>query len=165
MIVLGIDCGLATTGWGVLNSRGGNRSPLMVEYGTIKTEAGNRVEDRIGKIYDETTSIIKKHKPHCVAIESLFYFKNQKTVMSVGQARGVVILAASKNHLETYDYTPLQVKQAVTGYGKATKEQIQKMIKVILNLKEIPKPDDAADALAVSYCHISSNPKLAKVDS
>lgn len=160
MNVLGIDCGLAITGWGVLQRGGNNGTPKVLGYGAIRTKAGRKLADRIKDIYDETADIIDKYKPDLVAIESIFYFKNQKTIMTVGQARGVIMLAASKRGLETVDYTPLQVKQAITGYGKASKSQVQKMIKILLKLDEIPRPDDVADALAVSYCHLNTNNRV-----
>jgi crossover junction endodeoxyribonuclease RuvC len=114
------------------------------------------MSERLKKLFEEIVKIIKMYKPNCVAIESLFFFNNQKTVISVGQARGVLILAAAQKNLPIFDYTPLQVKQAVSGYGKASKVQVQKMVKLILNLEELPKPDDAADALAISICHLNT---------
>lgn len=159
MRTLGIDCGFAITGWSVVEKKNGNMSGgafKVIEYGVIRTEACHSTTRRLEEIYDGLVNIIRKLKPDIVAVESLFYFKNQKTVMSVGQARGVVILAAKKEGKDVFDYTPLQVKQAVVGYGKATKEQVQRMVKIILNLNEIPKPDDAADALAIAICHLNT---------
>lgn len=154
MLALGIDCGLAITGWSIVRKKGNSFSVLG--YGVIRTKAGESLPKRIKKLYDEITDKLVEYKPETVAIESLFYFKNQKTVMSVGQARGVVVLSAAEKGLEVYDYTPLQVKQAVTGYGKAAKDQVQQMVKRMLGLKKLPKPDDAADALAVAVCHLNS---------
>lgn len=158
MKVIGIDCGLAITGWAVLekNSNMLNKCPRVINYGVIRTEAGMKNGERLSKLYDDLASLIKKYKPDAAAIEDLFYFKNQKTVIKVGQARGVTILAAQKLKLDIFDYTPLQVKQAVCGYGRATKDQVQRMVKAILRLEKIPKPDDAADALAIAICHANS---------
>jgi crossover junction endodeoxyribonuclease RuvC len=159
MRVLGIDCGTAITGWAVLE-RSQQRSDNSINtlgYGVIRTEARREMSDRLNKLYEELSEIIQDYKPDCAAIESLFYFKNQKTVMSVGQARGVSILAAARKGLGVYNYTPLQVKQAVSGYGKAAKSQIQRMVKILLSLKELPRPDDAADALAIAICHINTS--------
>ncbi|MBU0975933.1 MAG: crossover junction endodeoxyribonuclease RuvC [Patescibacteria group bacterium] len=156
--VLGVDCGLATTGWSVVSKRK-NRF-CVLGYGVIKTKSKEELGVRMQKIYKSLRSVIGEFKPKSAGVESLFYFKNKKTVMTVGQARGVILLAVADEKLRVYDYTPLQVKQAVTGYGKATKNQVQLMVKTILGLKESPKPDDAADALAVAICHLNSNLKL-----
>jgi crossover junction endodeoxyribonuclease RuvC len=158
MKVLGIDCGLAITGWAILEKDSNllNKCAKVIGYGVIRTKAGMKNEDRLSKLYDDLQELIEEHKPDSAAIEDLFYFKNQKTVIKVGQARGVTILAAAQENLEIFDYTPLQVKQAVCGYGRATKDQVQKMVKAILHLKKIPKPDDAADALAIGICHVNS---------
>lgn len=158
MRVIGIDCGTAITGWAVLESNGkmSKNRLKVVGYGVIRTDPKQDMGQRLVILYEELFSIIKEHKPTSAGIESLFYFKNQKTVMSVGQSRGVIMLAVVKNGLKPYDYTPLQVKQAITGYGKATKDQIQKMVKAILKLEEIPRPDDAADALAIAICHLNT---------
>ncbi|MBN2015721.1 crossover junction endodeoxyribonuclease RuvC [Candidatus Dojkabacteria bacterium] len=158
MRVLGIDCGIAITGWAVLERLDGigNKAPDIIDYGVIRTDSGQVMSHRLSKLYEEVIGKINLYKPESAAIESLFYFRNQKTVMSVGQARGVIILACAHKDLPTHDYTPLQVKQAVVGYGKAEKKQVQRMIKLILKLEETPKPDDAADALAVALCHLNS---------
>ncbi len=112
--------------------------------------------DRLNKIFKKTEKIIKKHKPDTMVCEQLFFFKNVKTVITVAQARGVLIVAGRKNMISVFEYTPLQIKQALTGYGRADKEQMQKMVKILLNLDKIPQPDDAADALAVAICHANS---------
>jgi len=157
MRVLGIDPGTAITGWGIVEpGPNGKNSLKAVDYGVIRTSAGLDMPVRLKDLYDELMGIIAKYKPEQVGIEDLFFFKNQKTVIKVGQARGVAILTGVNNDLPVFDYTPLQVKQAVTGYGRAEKKQMQKMVKLILGLKELPKPDDAADALAVAVCHINS---------
>ena len=161
IIILGIDPGLADTGYGVLIK---DRELKHLAHGTIKTKAGLPLEERLEIIYRELKKIIKKYSPSVLAAENLFFCKNVKTAFLVGQARGVVLLTASQNRLDFYEFTPLQVKQAVVGYGQATKQQVQKMVKLILNLKEIPKPDDAADALAIGICCANSlnNQKLCK---
>lgn len=155
MIILGIDPGFAIVGYSVVECKGNNCRPL--EYGAITTKANTLFPDRIKIIYDELIDIIDKYKPDELAIEELFFNKNVKTAIKVGQARGVQILAAINRGLDVYEYTPLQIKQATVGYGRAEKHQVQEMVKVLLNLKEIPKPDDVADALAVAICHCSSS--------
>ncbi len=152
MIILGIDPGVATTGYGVIQT-GRNGKMKAIDYDCIKTEAGNNLSDRLKNIYKEVTEIIKKHKPHEIVVEEVFFCRNTKTALSVGQARGVILLAGSNNKKRVFEYTPLQVKQFITGYGMSEKKKIQKEIQKILDLKEIPKSDDAADALAVAVCH------------
>ncbi len=154
MVILGIDPGIALTGYSLVKCEGNKFTPL--EYGCITTGSELAVPERLTIIYDELEDLIDKYKPTDVAIEELFFNKNVKTAITVGQARGVQILAAVRNGLNVYEYTPLQVKQAVVGYGRAEKRQVQEMVKILLNLKEIPKPDDAADALAIALCHGSS---------
>ncbi|MDD3190634.1 MAG: crossover junction endodeoxyribonuclease RuvC [Candidatus Pacebacteria bacterium] len=154
MIILGIDPGTATTGYGVLESIGGNLK--MVENGCILTDKGLEMPERLNILGKEIRVLVKKFRPDAMAIEELFYFKNKKTVISVGQARGVAVFVGENEGVEMHEYTPLQVKQAVTGYGRADKKQVQSMVKNILKLKEVPKPDDAADALAVAICCASS---------
>lgn len=150
MIILGIDPGTATTGYGVIESNGSK--VRMIDYGCIETKAKIPLAERLEIIHKELVKLIKKHKPKKIAVEELFFFKNAKTVISVSHSRGVVLLASKMNKLEIYEYTPLEVKMALTGYGKADKLQIQKMVKLILALDSIPKPDDAADALAIALC-------------
>ncbi len=154
MIILGIDPGLAIVGYGVIELLG-NRHTVL-DYGTIITDKDMYIPDRLKLIYDQLSLIINKYKPEDVAMEELFFNKNVKTAIKVGQARGAAILAAKNMGLNIFEYTPLQVKQAVVGYGRAEKKQVQEMVKILLNLKEIPKPDDAADALAIAICHGSS---------
>lgn len=157
MRTVGIDVGTAITGWSVIEKNPKQPSKMRINgYGAIKTKANQPMPLRLQIIYEELQKIIDEYKPTQMAVEDLFFFKNQKTVIKVGQARGVIIVAGVNAGLEVFDYTPLQVKQAVTGYGRATKKQIQQMVKAILNLKEIPKPDDVADAIAVAICHLSS---------
>jgi crossover junction endodeoxyribonuclease RuvC len=149
--ILGIDPGTGILGWGLIEKNSGKIKPLR--YGCVITEANSPLPERLLKIYQSLCDIIKKNKPDCIAIEDLFFFKNQKTVMSVAQARGGAIIAAMSNGLAVYEYTPLQVKQALTGYGRADKKQMQEMVRITCSLKERPKPDDAADALGVAICH------------
>lgn len=150
MIILGIDPGTAITGYGFIETEKGTLK--IIDYGCVFTPAKTDNSKRIASIAEKLTALIKKHQPQNIAIEQLFFFKNAKTAISVSEARGAVLLIANQLRLEIHEYTPLQVKQAITGYGKAEKIQIQKMVKVILQLKEMPKPDDAADALAVAIC-------------
>lgn len=151
MRVLGIDPGLAIVGYSIIETDANKIK--MLEYGCIKTEAEISTPDRLNIIFNRLNEIIKQYNPEDMAIEELFYNKNVKTVISIGQARGVEVLSGISNGLQIYEYTPLQIKQAVVGYGRAEKKQIQNMVKFILGLNEIPKPDDAADALAVAICH------------
>ncbi|MCK5412847.1 MAG: crossover junction endodeoxyribonuclease RuvC [Candidatus Pacebacteria bacterium] len=154
MIILGIDPGTATTGFGVLKSQ--NNKLEVLDVGCILTDKNLDMPERLDLIAKELKNIIKKYKPQIMAVEELFYFKNKKTVITVAQARGVILFVGKNQGLEICEYTPLQVKQAVVGYGRAEKKQVQQMVKSILDLKEIPKPDDAADALAVAVCCESS---------
>ena len=151
MIILGIDPGIAIVGYGIIEVRGNNYK--AIDYGCITTDSKQLFPDRLKLVYDELTNIINKFKPDDYAVEELFFNKNVKTAIKVGQARGVEILAAVNLGLPVFEYTPLQIKQAVVGYGRAEKHQVQEMVKLLLNLKEIPKPDDVADALAIALCH------------
>jgi crossover junction endodeoxyribonuclease RuvC len=155
MRILGIDPGLAIVGYGIVDYY--RNSFRTVAYGAIETPAGIDVELRIEKIYDTLMEIIDKYSPTDMAIEELFFNTNAKTAILVGQARGVAILACVKGGLEIEEYTPLQIKQALTGNGRAEKKQVQFMVKNILGLDAIPKPDDAADALAVALTHMQTN--------
>ena len=155
--LLGIDVGTAITGWAVMEKDVKARNGIrLIDYGVIRTAAGEEMPRRLADIYEGMLEVIDKFSPGMMAIESLFYFKNQTTVMTVSQARGVMLLAAQQRALRIFEYTPLQVKSAVTGYGRAEKKQVQIMVKSILGLKEIPKPDDAADAVAIGICHLNS---------
>jgi len=155
MIVLGIDPGTAITGYGVVKDAPDGRL-YDICYGVIRTTPKTPFQFRLKKIHEEIASIIKQHKPQVMAVEELFFGKNVSSALSVGQARGVVILTAIQADLDLCEYTPMQVKEAVTGYGRADKMQIQQMVKVLLGLSEIPKPDDAADGLAIAICHLYS---------
>ncbi|WP_438351854.1 crossover junction endodeoxyribonuclease RuvC [Paenibacillus sp. FA6] len=155
MRILGIDPGIAIVGFGFVDKVGSKVIP--VQYGCIQTEAHTPEEDRLLHVYEGMVQLIDKYKPDAVAFEKLFFNRNVTTAMIVSQARGVMILAAVQKGLPVAEYTPLQVKQAVVGYGKAEKRQVQEMVKIYLHLKEIPKPDDVADALAVAICHAHSS--------
>ena len=155
MIILGIDPGLAIVGWGVLEYKGS--SFRTIDYGSVLTPAGTPTEDRIASIYDQISQIIETYKPECMAIEELFWNTNQKTGIAVAEARGVILLCAVRHGLKVFEYTPLQVKQAVVGYGRAEKKQVITMVTMLLNLKKPPKPDDTADALAIAICHAHSS--------
>ncbi len=157
MRVLGIDPGYAIVGWGVLDYAGNRFSP--VDFGAVTTEAGVPFEVRLRQVYEGVTNVIETYHPEALAIEQLFYQHNQTTVIGVAEARGVILLAAANAGLPISEYTPMQVKLAVTGYGKAVKKQVQEMTRILLKLEKIPKPDDTADALAmaVTYCHTSHN--------
>jgi len=152
-IILGIDPGIADTGYGVIKSEGSRLTCLV--YGSIKTSSKLDLISRLEILHKELDKIIKKYKPELAAIEQLFFNKNVRTALIVGQARGVILLTLKQNKLDIVDYTPSQVKSAVSAYGKASKLQVQKMVKLILNLKELPQPDDAADALAIAICGLS----------
>ncbi|MET3616416.1 crossover junction endodeoxyribonuclease RuvC [Peptoniphilus olsenii] len=154
MIIMGIDPGIAIVGYGILEFKG--NSYKVMDYGAITTKAGVPIPDRLNQIYNEMNILIKKYKPEDIAFEELFFNKNVKTAITVAQARGVEVLCAEKNRAGIYEYTPLQVKQALVGYGRASKSQVQDMVRLILNLDKIPKPDDVADALAVAITHGSS---------
>jgi len=149
--ILGIDPGTATTGFGVIEKQSGKLK--FVDAGVILTPPDHSMPARLSEIYAGLNEIITHHKPDCMAIELLYFATNVTTAISVGQARGVVLLAASEHSLPIGEYTPLQVKQAVTGYGKADKKQVQEMVRTILGLDGIPKPDDAADGLAIAITH------------
>ncbi len=148
--ILGIDPGTGIVGFGVVDVNRG--STKFVEAGVIRTPAHQEDSERLLTIYHDLKGIISQYKPDVMAVEKLFFIRNITTAMSVSQARGVVLLLGKQKKLQLYEYTPLQIKQAVTGYGKADKKQIQEMVKVILKLPQIPKPDDAADALATAIC-------------
>lgn len=150
-IIMGIDPGIADTGYGIIEvDKSGNLKCL--DYGSIKTKANTQLPDRLEILNVELEKIIKKYKPKLISVEELFFCNNAKTALIVGQARGVVLLTAKQNKVPIVEFTPLQIKQAVSSYGKASKNQVQRMVKMILNLKELPKPDDAADGLAAAIC-------------
>lgn len=155
MKILGIDPGFAIVGYGVIEYNGGKFK--TVEYGAVTTSSGEVIFDRFKKIYDEISEIIARTMPDAMGIEELFFNNNQKTAINVAQARGIILLAALNHNVPIYEYTPLQVKQAAVGYGRADKIQVQQMVKALLRLPKIPKPDDTADALAIAICHAHSS--------
>ncbi len=155
MLVLGLDPGTATTGYGLVQSAGSRKE--MIAYGVLETSSQMLLPERLSKIGRDLDSVIQQYQPDTVAIEQIFYHSNAKTVIPVAQSRGVLIYVAVNAGLPVAEYTPLQVKQAITGYGKADKKQVQAMVKQILSLSAVPRPDDAADALAIAVCHIHSN--------
>ena len=154
MRILGIDPGYALVGMGAIEYSGNKYS--VIKYGKIETFPDMRMNERLHTIFNEMKYWLTEIKPDVVAIEQLFFNTNTTTAIGVAQARGVILLACEIMHVKVYEYTPLQVKQAVVGYGKAEKLQVQKMTKTLLNLKEIPKPDDVADALAIAICHTNN---------
>ena len=153
MLVLGLDPGIAITGYGLVEE-----SPegdlTCIEYGTVKTPAGQPMPSRLLSIDAELGALIERYKPDVVAVEELFFCRNVTTALIVGQARGVAILTAARADVPVREYKPMEVKQAVTGYGRAPKAQVQEMVRLLLNLDHVPQPDDAADAVAVAVCHI-----------
>ena len=153
-LVLGIDPGTAITGYGLVWGEGDDLR--LVDYGVITTPSDESHPRRLQEIYRQLTALVQERQPAAAAVEKLFFSRNVRTALSVGQARGVALLAMANAGLEIYEYTPLEVKQAVVGYGRATKEQVQEMVKVLLDLDSVPQPDDAADAIAVAICHIHS---------
>ena len=154
MVILGIDPGLAIVGWGVVDYSGSHFRVLG--YGAIETPAGMPTEDRLLMIYEQMKQLIDTYKPEQIAIEELFFNTNITTGIRVAEARGVILMCARKFGIKTFEYTPLQVKQAVVGYGRAEKKQVIIMITRLLNLTKPPKPDDTADALAIAVCHAHS---------
>ena len=154
MIIIGVDPGYAITGYGVISYEG-NRFRL-INAGAVTTKAGVSLPLRLSKIYDDLTEIINQYNPDAIAIEELFFNQNVKTAITVAHGRGAALVAASKTNIPVFEYTPLQVKQAVVGYGRADKVQVQKMVKTILNLEIVPKLDDITDAIAIAICHAHS---------
>lgn len=156
MIIVGFDPGLATLGYGVIKKEL-KKKPEMIDYGIISTPKDMNLPDRLTLIEKGVKQVIEKFRPDEIAIEELFFAKNVKTGIAVAHARGVLLLTATKECCKIFEYTPLQIKQALTGYGRADKPQMQKMVKTLLGLKAIPRPDDAADALAVALTHAQTN--------
>ncbi len=164
MRILGIDPGYAILGYGIVEMKGNHFE--VCGYGAITTEASMNMTDRLKCLYTSLTEIIAEYEPEVASIEELFFNTNTKTAIMVGQARGVAILACANSGMEIAEYTPLQIKQALVGYGRAEKKQVQSMVKTILHLNEVPKPDDTADALAAAICHghsANANKRLSKV--
>ncbi len=157
MRVLGFDPGTATTGYGVVEGRGSRL--IYVCHGTICTPAGQAFEIRLKSIFEQASALVREHRPDAVAIEKLYFARNVTTGLAVAQARGVLALAVARETIPVAEFSPLEVKNAVVGYGKATKGQVQDMIKILLNLDAIPRPDDAADALALAICLVHAGPR------
>jgi crossover junction endodeoxyribonuclease RuvC len=155
MLVLGVDPGTAITGWGLVREDEGELG--LVACGVITTAAGQPLPARLAIIYERLTQIVTELRPEAMAVEQLFFSRNARTALAVGQARGSVLLAAAHGDLPVFEYTPLQVKQAIAGYGRADKMQVQEMVRLVLGLDAIPEPDDAADAVAVAVCHLHSS--------
>lgn len=160
MIILGIDPGLATVGWGVIEAQGSQTT--VIAYGHISTSKALSLPKRLSEISHQISQIIQKYRPEEAAVEELFFLNNQKTALVVAQARGCILLTLENMGVDIYGYTPLEVKQALTNYGRADKSQVQLMVKMLLKLPAIPKPDDTADALAIALCHISRR-KMEKI--
>ncbi|NLC42750.1 MAG: crossover junction endodeoxyribonuclease RuvC, partial [Clostridiales bacterium] len=150
----GIDPGMAIMGYGVIESD--SYDMKLIDYGTVTTPSTMDTPQRLLTIYNSVEELVNKYSPDAIAYEELFFNQNVKTALIIGHARGAAVVAGAKQGLDLFEYTPLQVKQAVVGYGRADKHQVQSMVKLLLHLKEIPKPDDAADALAVAICHCNS---------
>ncbi len=151
MVILGVDPGYAIVGFGVLEYE--NKRFGVLDFGAVTTTSGKDFPDRLKDIYDDMTFLFDRYRPEVMSIEKLFFNTNQKTAIDVAQARGVILLAAKNAGAEIYEYTPLQVKQSVVGYGRAEKKQVQEMTRQLLGLSAVPKPDDTADALAMAICH------------
>lgn len=154
MRILGIDPGYAILGYGIIDVRGNRFS--VVDYGSILTDSSMKMPERLQALYSGLTELIQKYNPDEASIEELFFNNNAKTAILVGEARGVAVLACANGNLPIGEYTPLQIKQALVGYGRADKKQVQYMVKTMLNLESVPKPDDTADALAAAICHAHS---------
>jgi crossover junction endodeoxyribonuclease RuvC len=161
-LVLGIDPGTAITGYGLV--REDDKGLALVDCGTITTPSGQPLAARLQAIYQGLIGVIREHQPEMAAVEELFFSRNVRTALSVGHARGVVLLALADAGLPIYEYKPLQVKQAIAGYGSADKQQVQEMVRMLLSLDHVPQPDDAADAVAVAVCHIHSAGMIALLD-
>lgn len=160
MVVIGIDPGYAIVGYGIISYSGNKFNTIA--YGAVTTTAGLDFSIRLKRIYDDITQLLIEYKPDAMAIEKLFFNNNAKTAIDVAQARGVILLAAMNLNIPVYEYTPLQVKQAVVGYGRAVKSQVMEMTRVLLHLDSVPKLDDTADALAMAICHAHTNHSLIK---
>lgn len=162
MRILGIDPGYAILGYGIIDKKGNRYS--VCDYGVVTTNPSMAMPDRLKYLYTQIMEIIHEYEPDVVSIEELFFNTNSKTALLVGQARGVVILACANSDIEIREYTPLQIKQGLVGYGRADKKQVQAMVKAILNLNEVPQPDDTADALAAAICHGNTSRLLNSID-
>lgn len=161
MVIMGIDPGIATVGFGIISAEGNMQKPIR--YGVVSTAAGLRLSVRLSQIYNDVSELISTFKPDAIAIEELFFNTNQKTAVSVAHGRGVIVLAGERLGIPMFEYTPLQVKQAITGYGRADKRQMMDMVKRLLNLENTAKPDDASDALALAICHARNAASLLNI--
>jgi len=159
MIALGVDPGTALLGYGVVTTE---PEPAAVTFGVIETKPDRPMPQRLAILFDQLSELIESYRPDVLAVEQLFFARNVTTAIAVGQARGIVLLAAARADVPVVEYSPAEVKQAVVGYGKAEKRQVQEMIRLLLRLDELPQPDDAADALAVAICHVQTAPFLAR---
>jgi len=162
LVILGIDPGVATVGFGIINEKDGVPKPKR--YGVISTPAGIRLALRLKQINDDVSQLIKTFKPDAIAVEELFFNTNQKTAVMVAHGRAAVILAGEEHGIPMFEYTPLQIKKAVAGYGRATKKQVMEMVRRLLLMEQIPKPDDAADALAIAICHARYTNSLLNIE-
>ena len=158
MIILGIDPGYALMGWGVIEANG--MRMRLIDYGCIETKAGEPMQHRLRALQLGVRQLVETYRPDDVAFEELFFARNVTTALMVGAARGAAIISAAEYTENLYEYTPMQIKQAVTGYGKADKKQMQQMVKLLLHMEDVPKPDDAADAVAIALCHARSSTSL-----
>jgi crossover junction endodeoxyribonuclease RuvC len=161
VLILGIDPGTAITGYGLVLEN--EQGLALVDYGVVTTPSGQPLPERLQTIYQGLTGVVRAHRPCAAAVEELFFSRNARTALSVGHARGVTLLALADAGLPIFEYKPLEIKQAVAGYGGAKKEQVQEMVRMLLNLDHVPQPDDAADAVAVAVCHIHSARMLALI--
>ena len=153
--VLGFDPGLANTGWGVIDADAGRLKPIA--YGSITTAAGTPGGERLSIIYDGAVELIRKYSPEIAGIESIYFARNVKSAIPVAEAKGVLLLALQKNGVRSFEYTPIQIKQAITGAGRAEKHQVQELLRILLGLSDIPRPDHAADALGAAVCCFNTN--------
>jgi len=151
MKILGIDPGMAIVGYGLVEA--GNNNPVLIASGSIQTNKELSDSKRLLEIYNDLSTIVEKYKPDCASVENLFFFKNQKTVIPVAEARGVILTVLEKYSIPTYSYTPMEVKQVLTGYGRAEKKEVEQMVKISLNTDSLPKLDDTIDAIAIAICH------------
>ena len=154
MKILGIDPGMAIVGYGIIDVEG--EKPVLIGSGSIQTDKNDSDSKRLLEIFNDLSAIVEKYQPDCASVENLFFFKNQKTVIPVAEARGVILTVLEKYNIPTYSYTPMEVKQVLTGYGRAEKKEVEQMVKIALQTEELPKLDDTVDAIAIAICHSRS---------
>ena len=157
MIILGVDPGVAAVGYGAIELKGKNSSPIVLDYGVIKTQAYQETATRLAIIEEALLRVIKDWKPNIVTVESLYFFRNQKSVIGVSQVKGIILLTAEREKVPVYEFTPLETKLIIAGYGKASKEEMQRAVQKKLNMRKIPTPDHAADALGIATCFLIKN--------